>query len=71
SGRLALVHNGVIENYQTLREEMESEGHLFTSQTDSEVLAHLIGKYYDEAGGRHGKARLVTATREALKKVVG
>ena len=71
SGRLALVHNGVIENYQSLRDELIAEGHEFHSQTDSEVLAHLIGKNYDESGGRHTKARLVTALRSALKRVSG
>ena len=43
SGRLALVHNGVIENYLSLREELKRDGHKFLSQTDTEVLAHLIG----------------------------
>ncbi|MCL4150654.1 UNVERIFIED_CONTAM: hypothetical protein GTU68_040144, partial [Idotea baltica] len=42
SGKLALVHNGVIENYQSLRERLTKLGHTFVSQTDSEVLAHLI-----------------------------
>ena len=49
SGKLALVHNGVIENYQALKEELLREGHTFKSQTDTEVLAHLIGKHYDAA----------------------
>src|SRR5688572_25240810 len=40
SGRLALCHNGVIENYSTLREQLIREGHKFESQTDTEVLAH-------------------------------
>src|SRR5438552_1545308 len=43
SGKLALVHNGVIENYAALKEQLESEGHTFKSETDTEVLAHLIG----------------------------
>src|SRR5579862_330068 len=59
SGRLALVHNGVIENYATLREELMHEGHQFKSQTDTEVLAHLIGKHYDSAKGEPSKARLL------------
>ncbi len=71
SGRLALVHNGVIENYQVLREELEAKGHVFQSQTDSEVLAHLIGESYDEFGGEHGRERLLKAVRQALQKVVG
>jgi glucosamine--fructose-6-phosphate aminotransferase (isomerizing) len=71
SGKLALVHNGVIENYQQLREELVREGHIFHSQTDTEVLAHLIGKYFDSASGTPSKARLIDALRTALKRVVG
>ena len=47
SGRLFLCHNGVIENYTTIKEQLIGEGHTFKSQTDTEVLAHLIGKEYD------------------------
>jgi glucosamine--fructose-6-phosphate aminotransferase (isomerizing) len=71
SGKLALVHNGVIENYLTLKEELARDGHTFSSQTDTEVLAHLVGKYYDAAGGEPSKARLVEALQHALKRVVG
>ena len=71
SHELALVHNGVIENYQTLREELLREGHIFQSQTDTEVLAHLVGKYYDMAGGPPSKGRLIDALRSALKQVIG
>ena len=71
SGKLALVHNGVIENYQTLREELQSEGHVFKSQTDTEVLAHLVGKHYDAQHGDATKGRLVEALRKALKQVIG
>jgi glucosamine--fructose-6-phosphate aminotransferase (isomerizing) len=71
SGRLAICHNGVIENYATLRDQLISEGHIFTGQTDTEVLAHLIGKHYDALNTPHGKARLVEALRTALRSVVG
>ncbi len=71
SGRLVICHNGVIENYATLREELTREGHVFHSQTDTEVLAHLIGQHYERAGGDHSRARLVEALRAALKQVVG
>lgn len=70
-GELALVHNGVIENYQTLKDELLAEGHVFKSQTDTEVLAHLVGKYYDAAQGEPSKARLVEALCSALKHVIG
>ncbi len=44
--RLAIVHNGIIENYQELRDQLRAEGYQFTSQTDTEVVAHLIEKFY-------------------------
>ena len=71
SGKLVLVHNGVIENYQTLKETLAAEGHQFKSQTDTEVLAHLIGKHYDALGGDATRKRLVDAVRHALKEVTG
>jgi len=46
SGRIAVVHNGVIENFQNLRDELTREGHHFSSETDTEVIPHLIEKYY-------------------------
>jgi glucosamine--fructose-6-phosphate aminotransferase (isomerizing) len=70
SGKLALVHNGVIENYAGLRDMMEGEGHRFLSQTDTEVLAHLIGRAFDRSAVRTREA-LVEAVREALTKVTG
>ncbi len=69
-GRLALVHNGVIENYQILREQLLARGHQFKSQTDTEVLAHLVGEAVDGAGDRT-KAGLVEAVRQALRQVIG
>jgi len=71
SGKLAIAHNGVIENYQTLKDELVHEGHVFQSQTDTEVLAHLIGKHYDLAKGGPSKARLLEALSTALKQVIG
>src|SRR5213596_2960022 len=77
SGKLALVHNGVIENYQTLREELFRGGDTnFRSETDTEVLAHLIGKLYDESCATtvdtpQKKVRLLEAVREALQRVIG
>ncbi len=65
SGDLSIVHNGIIENYLELKERMRSEGHVFTSETDTEVLAHLIGEEMDEADD------LIEAVRRALRKVDG
>ena len=77
SGKLALVHNGVIENYQALKDELIRGGDTnFRSDTDTEVLAHLIGKLYEDscastvdAPGK--KARLFDAVRAALRQVIG
>ncbi len=63
TGRLVVVHNGIIENYHSLRDELREQGHHFTSETDTEVLAHLIEQYL--------QSDLVEAVRAALKKVEG
>jgi len=47
TGKIAVVHNGVINNFQKLRQQLTSEGHNFISETDTEVIPHLIEKYYD------------------------
>jgi len=72
SGKIALVHNGVIENYQALKEQLVRDGdNDFRSQTDTEVLAHLVGNIYQQLDGKDSKARLVNAVRRALKQVIG
>jgi glucosamine--fructose-6-phosphate aminotransferase (isomerizing) len=48
SGKIAVVHNGVIENYDALKQKLLKAGHKFKSETDTEVLAHLIGDYYEK-----------------------
>jgi len=63
SGEIAIVHNGIIENYLDLRELLTEMGYEFQSETDSEVLAHLIHFYY--------KGDLCAATLKALEKVEG
>ncbi|HPA19557.1 MAG TPA: glutamine--fructose-6-phosphate transaminase (isomerizing) [Verrucomicrobiae bacterium] len=69
SGKLALVHNGVIENYLELKRRLSDTGHTFSSQTDTEVLAHLIGDHYDRLPAT--RDRLLTAVRNALVEVTG
>jgi glutamine---fructose-6-phosphate transaminase (isomerizing) len=64
--RIALVHNGIIENYSELRTMLQQRGHRFTSETDTEVIAHLI---VEELG--NGSADLLTALRAASGKMQG
>src|SRR5579875_1760595 len=46
TGRIAVVHNGILENYAPLRAELVARGHVFTSETDTEVISHLIESHY-------------------------
>jgi glucosamine--fructose-6-phosphate aminotransferase (isomerizing) len=55
SGKIAIVHNGVIENYDALKQKLLATGHKFKSDTDTEVLAHLIGDYYEKRRGKNGR----------------
>ena len=48
TGELVVVHNGIIENYHSLREDLKSKGHVFSSETDTEVLAHLIEEHLED-----------------------
>ena len=73
-GRFSLIHNGIIENYASLKKVLENKGHHFKSDTDSEVLMHLIEDVYDNLlNGVEGKEdnRLFKAIRIALNEVVG
>ena len=69
TGRIVVVHNGIIENYAELRESLRARGHKFITETDTEVLAHLIE---EEMKGNQGNAlALVGAVQRALKQVRG
>ena len=58
--RIAVVHNGIIENYKELKDTLQDEGHIFTSDTDTEVIAHLIEKYMEMGNGLEAATRLAT-----------
>lgn len=64
SGKLAIVHNGIIENFKELREELEKKGSVFKSQTDTEVIAHLIAQEYKKVNDLHEAVRLATKQLE-------
>src|SRR5918992_1113658 len=65
SGSLVVVHNGILENYLTIKERLKAEGHTFRSQTDTEVLAHLVEHHLRSTG------RLDRAVKLALREVKG
>lgn len=73
SGRVAVVHNGVIENYARLKERLIAAGHTFHSATDTEVLAHLIGEQYEKLQGQATGSNhpLAQAVINALREVIG
>ncbi len=65
TGQVVVVQNGIVENYRALRRELGAEGHRFTSETDTEVIVHLVERYLDRGGD------LVTAVRLAMQRVEG
>lgn len=64
--RIAVIHNGIIENYDTIKEELISRGYEFDSETDTEALVHLIDDIQRRSGGE-----LIDCVRQALKSVIG
>ncbi|TVQ54096.1 MAG: glutamine--fructose-6-phosphate transaminase (isomerizing) [Phycisphaerales bacterium] len=60
---IAIIHNGIIENHNTLKTYLQEKGHVFSSETDTEVLAHLIGEFYEDD--------LEKAVQSALREVTG
>ena len=73
SGKIAVVHNGVIENYDGIKNRLLKAGHKFKSSTDTEVLAHLIGEYYEKRRRQPGANgdTLTQAVCDALREVIG
>ena len=80
--RIAVVHNGIIENYKELKSQLENEGHVFKSETDTEVIPHIIEKYMEQGnnledatrlaiGDLKGSYALAVISRDEPNKVIG
>jgi glucosamine--fructose-6-phosphate aminotransferase (isomerizing) len=70
TGKIVVVHNGIIENYITLKKKLIEEGHRFTTETDTEVIAHLVEKYFHQAGNGH-RPSLDEAVRKTCRDLTG
>jgi glucosamine--fructose-6-phosphate aminotransferase (isomerizing) len=71
SGRLVVVHNGIVENYLDLKRELTAQGHKFVTETDTEVIAHLIEQVQKDAEADGHWISLESAVRRAVKRLTG
>src|ERR1700690_2929842 len=69
TGKIVVVHNGIVENYLSLKKKLTEEGHKFTTETDTEIIAHLVEKYSASSNGR--RPSLEDAVRQAVKQLTG
>jgi glucosamine--fructose-6-phosphate aminotransferase (isomerizing) len=69
TGKIVVVHNGIVENYLTLKKKLIEEGHKFTTETDTEIIAHLVEKYSTPQNGK--RPSLEDAVRQTVKQLTG
>jgi glucosamine--fructose-6-phosphate aminotransferase (isomerizing) len=69
TGKIVVVHNGIVENYLSLKKKLTEEGHKFTTETDTEIIAHLVEKYSASSNGR--RPTLEDAVRQTVKQLNG
>jgi glucosamine--fructose-6-phosphate aminotransferase (isomerizing) len=70
-GRIVVVHNGIVENYLELKRELQADGHLFVTETDTEIIAHLIEQEIKSAAGSGKTMLLEEAVRRAARRLTG
>ena len=70
TGKIVVVHNGIVENYVTLKRKLIEEGHRFTTETDTEVIAHLVEKYFIKTDNGH-RLSLEEAVRKSVSQLTG
>ncbi len=71
TGRIVVVHNGIVENYLELKHELAAQGHKFVTETDTEIIAHLIEQVQSDASADGGPIALEVAVRRAVKRLGG